>query len=77
MLLLAVRAIDVAIFGTLGGLWVGGAVFIIVLYRWIARFERASDTPPGAGTRPVTTSDVVATPTSTAPIGALTAAGHG
>lgn len=46
MVLLAVRAIDVAIFGTLGGLWIGGAVFIVVLYRWIARFER------GAGHRP-------------------------
>lgn len=41
MFLLAVRAIDVAIFGTLGGLWLGGAVFIFVLYRWIARNERA------------------------------------
>lgn len=37
MSLLAVRAIDLAIFGTLGALWVGGAVFIVVLYRWIAR----------------------------------------
>jgi hypothetical protein len=37
MTLLALRAIDVAIFGTLGALWVGGAVFIVVLYRWIVR----------------------------------------
>jgi hypothetical protein len=41
MFLLAVRAIDIAIFGTLGGLWLGGALFIFVLYRWIARSERA------------------------------------
>lgn len=41
MFLLAIRVIDVAIFGTLGGLWLGGGVFILVLYRWIARSERA------------------------------------
>ncbi|MEX1361877.1 MAG: hypothetical protein AB1Z98_02055 [Nannocystaceae bacterium] len=29
-----------AIFGSLGTLWVGGAVFIVVLYRWILRYER-------------------------------------
>ena len=39
MLLLAVRAIDLAIFGTLGSLWIGGAVFIYVLFRWIRRYE--------------------------------------
>lgn len=49
MVLLAVRAIDVAIFGTLGGLWIGGAVFIVLLYRWIARFERADEPTGGAG----------------------------
>ena len=40
MTLLAVRLIDLAIFGSLGGLWIGGAIFIVVLYRWILRFER-------------------------------------
>lgn len=39
MTLLAVRLIDLAIFGSLGGLWIGGAIFIVVLYRWILRFE--------------------------------------
>ncbi len=43
MTLLAVRFIDVAIFGTLGALWIGGFVFIVVLYRWIMRFERDAD----------------------------------
>lgn len=45
MTLLAVRAIDLAIFATLGGLWVGGAIFIVVLYKWIARFERSAQPP--------------------------------
>jgi hypothetical protein len=40
-ILLAARPIDFAIFGTLGALWFGGAVFIVLLFRWIARFERA------------------------------------
>ncbi len=52
MVLLAARAIDFAIFGTLGGLWIGGAVFIVVLYRWILRRERAE--LPGDGARPRT-----------------------
>jgi hypothetical protein len=39
MALLAVRLLDLAIFGSLGGLWIAGAVFIVLLYRWIARFE--------------------------------------
>ena len=43
MALMAVRFIDVAIFGTLGGLWLGGAVFIVFLYRWILRWEREQD----------------------------------
>lgn len=40
MTLIAVRFVDVAIFGTLGTLWIGGLVFIIALYRWIIRIER-------------------------------------
>jgi hypothetical protein len=39
MPLLAVRLIDLAIFGSLGVLWIGGATFIVLLYRWILRFE--------------------------------------
>jgi hypothetical protein len=39
-LLIAVRPIDLAILGTLGTLWLGGALFIYVLYRWIIRYER-------------------------------------
>lgn len=38
--LIAARPIDFAIFGTLGSLWLGGSVFIYVLFRWIFRFER-------------------------------------
>jgi len=48
MVLLAVRAIDFAIFGTLGTLWITGGVFIFFLYRWILRFEanaKAEDAP--------------------------------
>ncbi len=52
MILLAVRAIDVAIFGTLGGLWIGGAIFIVVLYRWIIRFERSNPPDDGANAIP-------------------------
>ena len=46
MLLLGMRLIDLAIFGTLGSLWVGGALFIFVLYRWVIRFERDGGQPP-------------------------------
>lgn len=54
MPLLAVRLIDLAIFGSLGGLWIGGAIFIWVLYRWILRFERGdgpTDAAAGAPAR--------------------------
>lgn len=49
MTLLAVRLIDLAIFGSLGGLWIGGAIFIVVLYRWILRFERGDGSSASAG----------------------------
>lgn len=65
MVLLAVRAIDVAIFGTLGGLWIGGAVFIVLLYRWILRFERSGMPSDGAGA--VTSKPVVVSPPTPAP----------
>ena len=53
MTLLAVRAIDLAIFGTMGSLWVGGAIFIYVLYRWIAKYERDENTSQPPLPRPV------------------------
>lgn len=40
MPLVAVRFIDIAIFGSLGTLWIGGFIFIVVLYRWLLRYER-------------------------------------
>lgn len=40
--LLAVRAIDVAIFGSMFGLWCFGAWFIAVVWRWVFRFEATS-----------------------------------
>jgi hypothetical protein len=46
--LIAIRPIDLAIFGTLGALWVGGALFVYLLYRWILRYERAQ----GSGDSP-------------------------
>lgn len=66
MVLLAVRAIDVAIFGTLGGLWIGGAVFIVVLYRWILRYERAEQPP--AGTQAVIAEPEPRKPAPTKPV---------
>lgn len=35
------RAIDFAIFGTLGALWTFGAVFIWLVWRWVIRYERS------------------------------------
>lgn len=49
MTLLAVALIDLAIFGSLGGLWIGGTVFIVVLHRWILRFERGEGPADSAG----------------------------
>lgn len=49
MPLLAVRLIDLAIFGSLGALWIGGATFIWLLYRWILRFERGDGPNTEAG----------------------------
>lgn len=47
-----VRPIDLAIFGTLGLLWIGGVLFIVALYRWIARYEREQD-PRGGELEPI------------------------
>lgn len=51
MPLLAVRLIDLAIFGSLGALWIGGATFIVLLYRWILRLERGDESQPTARNR--------------------------
>jgi len=56
MPLVAVRLIDLAIFGSLGALWIGGAVFIVVLYRWLFRFEREQE-PTDADAIPASTSE--------------------
>jgi hypothetical protein len=53
MPLLAIRLIDLAIFGSLGALWIGGATFIVVLYRWILRFERGDGPSDAAAGEPV------------------------
>lgn len=37
---MVIRPIDLAIFGSLGALWVCGLGFIILLYRWIRNYER-------------------------------------
>lgn len=50
--LLALRVIDVAIFGSLGGLWILGAILIALLYRWILRFE-ASVEPRATAFAPI------------------------
>ena len=42
LVLVSVRLIDLAIFASLGGLWIAGSLFIVALYRWILRFERGS-----------------------------------
>lgn len=49
MTLLAARLIDLAIFGSLGALWIGGAIFIVLLYRWILGFERGEGPTTEAG----------------------------
>lgn len=42
MMLFAVRAVDLAIFGTLGSLWIVGALVIFFVWRWVIRQERAT-----------------------------------
>ncbi len=39
-LTLATTFLDVAIFGSLMGLWALGATGIVLLFRWIRKFER-------------------------------------
>lgn len=43
----AVRPIDLAIFFSLGTLWIFGATFIVLLYRWIIRFEKRGPAEDG------------------------------
>jgi hypothetical protein len=39
MSLTALHVLDVAIFGTMGGLWIFGAAFIYFVWRWAMRTE--------------------------------------
>jgi hypothetical protein len=45
MAFIALRPIDLAIFASLGALWIVGVLFVIALYRWIRRFEREETGP--------------------------------
>ncbi len=68
----AVRPIDVAIFATLGLLWIFGGLFIVVLYRWIRRFEREQDSSgPGVVSRAVVEEAAPERPAKLAPTHAV------
>jgi hypothetical protein len=45
MPLVAVRPIDLAIFASLGGLWIMGALFVYWVWRWVIRYERSTRRP--------------------------------
>ncbi|MBV1859026.1 MAG: hypothetical protein KUG77_11495 [Nannocystaceae bacterium] len=45
MSLLALHVLDVAIFGTMGGLWIFGAAFIYFVWRWAMRTEAERANP--------------------------------
>ncbi len=45
MSLVALRPLDVAIFGTMGGLWIFGAAFIYFVWRWVMRTEQERTNP--------------------------------
>ena len=45
MSLLALRFLDVAIFGSMGGLWIFGATFIYFVWRWAIRTEEERTKP--------------------------------
>lgn len=45
MSLLALQVLDVAIIGTMGGLWIFGAAFIYFVWRWAARTEAERASP--------------------------------
>ncbi len=53
MSLLALQVLDVAIFGTMGSLWIFGAAFIYFVWRWAMRTEAERANPAmGAGDPP-------------------------
>lgn len=72
-MLLAVRVIDLAIFATMGSLWLGGAVFIYFVWRWVIRYERQTEGPSVesdmAQPRPHTVPKVRPRPSRVLPIG--------
>ena len=43
--MLALQLLDVAIFGTMGGLWIFGAAFIYFVWRWAMRTEAERANP--------------------------------
>lgn len=45
MSLLALQVLDVAIFGTMGSLWIFGAAFIYFVWRWAMRTEAERANP--------------------------------
>lgn len=52
------RFVDVAIFLSMGGLWVLGATFIVLVWRWVIRYERAN--PDQLNNPPVPTAPTMA-----------------
>ena len=52
MSLLALQLLDVAIFGTMGGLWIFGAAFIYFVWRWAIRTEAERANPVMQGGEP-------------------------
>ena len=52
MSLLALQFLDVAIFGTMGGLWIFGAAFIYFVWRWAMRTEEERANPVMQGGDP-------------------------
>ena len=77
MLLLAVRPLDLAIFGIMGCLWIFGATFIYFVWKWAVRTEderanpvmRAGD-PPIPPAAPLPPRAPKARPSKSADLGA-------
>lgn len=65
--LLAARPIDFAIFFTMGGLWLFGAIFIVLVWRWILRFDANPDPRPKVSPTPSTARHRLTAPHSPSP----------